>query len=230
MESAESQFSKISAQYDAQRKFMIPHFDDFYAAASDFTLPPSARVIDLGAGTGILSARVLEKNPTAQIELLDVSEKMLEQARLRFTGANVKYTLSDFASWNPQPRSFDAVISALAIHHIPDAEKIALYKKIFGALKDGGIFVNAEQVLGETDAEIAANAAAREEIILRHMSPEHAVVARERLKLDRCATVKSQLEWLSSIGFSDCECLYSHLDFAVLKARFLTFLKGRRLP
>ncbi len=43
MESAESQFSKISAQYDAQRKFMIPRFDDFYAAASDFTLPPSRR-------------------------------------------------------------------------------------------------------------------------------------------------------------------------------------------
>lgn len=145
MESAESQFSKISAQYDAQRKFMIPRFDDFYAAASDFTLPPSAQVIDLGAGTGILSARVLEKNPTAQIELLDVSEKMLEQARLRLAGANVKYTLSDFASWNPQPRSFDAVISALAIHHIPDAEKIALYKKIFGAMKDGGIFVNANR-------------------------------------------------------------------------------------
>lgn len=54
---AKEQFSKISAQYDSQRRNLIPEFDGFYGAAVDaLDLPPNAKVADLGVGTGIMAA------------------------------------------------------------------------------------------------------------------------------------------------------------------------------
>lgn len=217
---AKEQFSKISAQYDSQRRNLIPEFDGFYGAAVDaLDLPPNAKVADLGAGTGIMAAQVLRRFPYARFELVDVSDKMLALAKKRFADfADFSFVLSDFDSWKPQGK-YDAVVSALAIHHIEDSAKLSLYKKIFGALKDGGIFVNAEQVLGATPEEIKANSDARLAIVEKFMNADEAAVALERLKLDRCATVAENLAMLSEAGFSECECVFAHLDFAVLAAK-----------
>ena len=43
--------------------------------------PPTAHVLDLGGGTGALSAAVLEGLPQARVTLLDVDAAMLEEAR-----------------------------------------------------------------------------------------------------------------------------------------------------
>lgn len=75
---AKEQFSKISAQYDSQRRNLIPEFDGFYGAAVDaLDLPPNAKVADLGAGTDIMAAQVLRRFPDARFDLVDVSDKML---------------------------------------------------------------------------------------------------------------------------------------------------------
>lgn len=52
----------------------------------------------------------------------------------------------------PLPRRFDTIVSALSIHHLYDPEKAALFRRIYDALKPGGIFVNAEEVLAPTVA------------------------------------------------------------------------------
>ena len=43
------------------------------------------------------------------------------------------------------------VISGLAIHHLDDEAKKKLFKTIHKLLNDGGLFINADQVLGEND-------------------------------------------------------------------------------
>lgn len=214
------QFAKISAQYDSQRRNLIPDFDGFYGAAADaLELPANARIADLGAGTGILAEFIARKFPDAEIELVDISDKMLDIAKKRFAGnPRASFVLSDFASWKPRGK-YAAVVSALAIHHIEDFEKKSLFKKIFDALDDGGVFVNAEQILGATPKAIATNAAAREEIMQKFMTPAEAEVARERLKCDRCATLSANLEMLAEAGFAEVGVRFENLDFAVLCAK-----------
>src|SRR5260370_32167566 len=54
-----------------------------------------------------------------------------------------------FAAAAPS-KSYDAVVSALALHHLPDSGKRHLFADIFKYLTSGGVFINADQVGGET--------------------------------------------------------------------------------
>jgi tRNA (cmo5U34)-methyltransferase len=77
-------FNLIAKKYDEQRRSFIPCFDDFYQTGisliskikSDFNA-----ILDLGAGTGLLTKYLYEKFPDANYTLVDVSEQMLEIAR-----------------------------------------------------------------------------------------------------------------------------------------------------
>lgn len=218
----EKEFSKISKDYDSQRKFFIPCFDDFYLmaakAASERIKAKAPLAIDLGAGTGILAAKFLELKSGSKLKLIDISKDMLELAKLRFKNCkNVDYECSDIRKFAID-KPCDCIMSALAIHHLADKEKKAVYKKAFESLKSNGIFVNAEQVLGDSKFEISLNAKQRQLIIKEHLSGEDAIIAKKRLKLDKCASITKNIKWLKKAGFSYVYCPYKYYDFAVIVA------------
>ena len=111
-----------------------------------------------------------------------------------------------------------ANLSALAIHHIENPQKQALYNNIYASIKDGSIFVNAEQILGKDEFEIKRNARAREDLILKYMTLQEAEVARTRLKCDGCTTILGNIKMLQNAGFKKCKCVFEFLDFAVICA------------
>lgn len=54
----EQQFNLISKEYDENRRKFIPCFDDFYKDTTKFiteNIDEPKRIIDLGAGTGLLT-------------------------------------------------------------------------------------------------------------------------------------------------------------------------------
>ena len=108
-------------------------------------------VLDLGAGTGLFSSFIVQKYPKARLTLIDLSEGMLHIAKTRFHGRpDVRYIVADYTKYEFRER-FDLVISSLSIHHLTDAEKKDLYRNVFSILKNNGIFINADQVLGSTE-------------------------------------------------------------------------------
>ena len=87
--SIKSVFDKAAQSYDQARRQLVPCFDDLYGTALDlipFATDSAIRVLDLGAGTGLLSAFIAETFPHAHLTLVDISEGMLDQARKRFSG------------------------------------------------------------------------------------------------------------------------------------------------
>ena len=214
-------FSAHAPHYTASRSRLVPGFDAFYGVAVDaLGLMHSAprRILDLGAGTGLLSARVLETFPDARLELLDASEPMLAEARTRLGASVAAVHVRDMADALPEG-PFDAVVSALAIHHLPDADKRVLMARVHNVLRPGGGFVNAEQVAAPSP-ELTEVYTARWIADCRALGASESELdeARERMRLDRCRDVESQLAWLRDAGFSAVDCLHKSWRFAVIVA------------
>lgn len=222
MSEIQKKFDAVSKKYDEQRKKLIPCFDDFYGisvsvASSDAENPD---ILDVGAGTGLLSSFLMKRYPEASFTLIDISEKMLDMAKERFRGnSKVKYIAADYSKYNFTEK-YDMVVSALSIHHLEDEEKRQLYKKSYSILKANGIFINADQVHGETPfIENLNKTAWRRYVENSGLTEEEIKAGYERTKLDKDIALDQQLDWLKEEGFCDVSCIYKYYQFAVMFGR-----------
>jgi tRNA (cmo5U34)-methyltransferase len=75
-DSPTAHFHAYASDYDAARRRLVPMFDTFYGTAVqalELARGPITRALDLGAGTGLLSERVLAGHPGVELVLLDGS-------------------------------------------------------------------------------------------------------------------------------------------------------------
>ena len=213
-------FNAAAGDYDSLRRILIPCFDDFYKTAveiipSERTAP--IKVLDLGAGTGLYSGMVQSVFPNAEFTLLDLAPEMLEKAKLRFSkmGKFPNILIGDYIETDLGD-SYDLIISALSIHHLSDFEKELLYQRIYDVLNPGGIFVNADQVLGKTpDLEELYRQHWLDSVRAKGISEEDLKAAQKRMEYDRMATLEIQLHWLEAAGFQNVDCWYKNFSFAV---------------
>jgi len=220
MARATSVFDKHAATYRGPREKLIPQLDMFYGAVAEAVGLSSGkggprRILDLGAGTGMLSAVVAEAYPTASFTLFDFSPRMLEIAA-ELLGDRAATAVGDMYREIPEG-PWDAVISALAIHHMTDEGKRTVYEAAFRELKPGGIFVNAEHVRAETP-EMQDYFAEwhRRQAFDKGLTDQEWAEAEERMSHDHLTPVSDQLEWMREIGFTDVDCLWKDHGFAVL--------------
>lgn len=81
--------------------------------------PPNARWLDVGCGTGALSAAIIDQCAPASVHGIDPSEGFLTTARLRLGDQAVLSRAS--AETLPLPdASVDAVVSGLVLNFVPD--------------------------------------------------------------------------------------------------------------
>ena len=215
-------FAAHAATYDAARQALIPSYDRFYGAALealDLAGAPLQRVLDLGAGTGLMSGMVAAAHPEAELVLVDAAPAMLDLARERLAGhPGVTYVAGDLR--DPLPEGpFDAVVSALAIHHVDDAAKRDLLARIHGALRPGGVFSLAEQVAGPTP-DLERRYMERWIARCRAAGVTEAALAEslERQRVDLHVPVGPQLAWLEDAGFSTVDLVFKDERFAVMVA------------
>lgn len=214
-------FDRAAASYDSGRRRLIPCFDEFYATALELVCeaaPPDARILDLGAGTGLLTALVADARPDAEFTLTDLSEGMLEQARARFAPSplKVRFRAMDHLALD-EIAAYDVVMSALSIHHLEDEGKRRLYAACARALKPGGRFVNADQVAGDDKAmEERYWRHWRDRVVAAGTGPEELAAAIERQSFDRRAPLGPQLDWLREAGLQGVECRYKNVSFVVM--------------
>jgi len=138
--------------YDVQIRRFIPHYDDMLATGVELLAklaPPNARVLDLGGGTGALSAAVLAGLPEARVTVLDVDTAMLAEARRRLARFADRVEFREASFLDPLPAA-DAIVASLALHHVHDlAAKTDLYRAIRAALTPGGVFLNLDAAVTE---------------------------------------------------------------------------------
>jgi tRNA (cmo5U34)-methyltransferase len=223
MDSVKKLFDRSVERYDSNRRLLIPCFDEFYRTAAElvpFSADKSFRVLDLGAGTGLLSKVISDRFPNACFTLVDISGDMLMKARERFAARpnHFSFEVRDYTT--ALQGSFDLVVSALSIHHLEDERKAELFRSVYRVLGSEGMFINADQVKGASE-EI--DRIYRETWIRQvqesGISEADFADARERMKADRMGTLQSQLDFLRAAGFRDVNCWYQQYSFVVFSGR-----------
>ena len=218
----EKQFNLVAENYDRNRRKFIPCFNDFYHGTTKLicsNIVRPRRILDLGAGTGLLSACWLQHFPAADYLLADIADEMLAIARKRFSGLdNVTTVTLDYSRELPAG-DFDVIISALSIHHLEEEAKAGLFARIAARLPQGGIFVNYDQYCAPTPRINAwYNDSWLEGLTDGRLSDTDLAQWRERSKLDRECSVEQQTGTLRKCGFAEVGCLYSCGKFSVIAA------------
>lgn len=210
-------FDATASTYDRDRSRLIPGCDTFYRWAIDLIPPRAKAILDLGAGSGLLTVLLRSRFPAAHIHLMDFSASMLALARERLAGDdNVSFQQADYVA-EPLPDGLCAIASSLSIHHLDDAGKRTIFRKAHAALKSGGVFVNAEQVAGPTpDLDERYKALWLTQVRALGATEEQIEASLYRQREDRCSPVADQLAWMREAGFADADCWYKEGRFAVM--------------
>jgi SAM-dependent methyltransferase len=95
------------------------------------------RVLDLGCGLGYF-AREARTRGARRVLGVDLSERMLQEARARTDDPGITYLHAALEEFEPAAASFDLVVSSLALHYIADYP--GLVRRVAACLVPGGRF------------------------------------------------------------------------------------------
>jgi SAM-dependent methyltransferase len=109
-------------------------------AAALADVAPGESVLDVGCGTANLALTVLRAQPAARVTGLDPDAGALRVAARKATRRRVPITLvQGFADRLPNgDGSLDHIVSALALHHVPDEGRVLFAREALRGLRPGG--------------------------------------------------------------------------------------------
>jgi tRNA (cmo5U34)-methyltransferase len=225
-EGPRNEFDREAAGYDATAVSTMPRYGELhqmllwgvpYLATRAFT------VLELGCGTGTLTERLLGEFPHAQVTAVDLSPRMIELARRKTYRFRRRVTfrveqLTDLDLEGP----YDAVVSALAIHHLADRAKGTLFRRVARWLPPGGYFGNADDHLPEDPVfdsrfrQIASALQASGAPPPGGSSPQAVWHAHEAF--DHPASLSAEIELLRRAGLTHVDVPWRFFDQAVIWA------------
>ena len=206
-------------EYDQRIRTFVPHYEtlvDVTAKSLGLLQAPSPTVIDLGIGTGALTEACLTVSPDARVFGVDTDPGMLDAARYRLRGhASIELCHDDFLRVSLPPA--DAVVACVALHHVAEPkEKKSLYRRIFQALRPGGIIASGD-CFPAAEPTLAAE---HREAWLRHLERTYSRAEAEGYLQawsgeDTYFPLAVELDWLTEAGFR-AEVLWRADGFAVV--------------
>jgi tRNA (cmo5U34)-methyltransferase len=172
----------------------IPAYEELQDRTAQMTAGLVVRsILELGVGTGETAVRVMARHPDAHLVGIDENEEMLEHARARLPGADLRVSRLE----DPLPEGqYELVVAALAVHHLDDNGKADLFRRIVAQLCPGGRFVLADVVVPD--------------------GPDDAVTPIDGA-YDKPSRVDDQMAWLESTGVR-AQLVWTHQDLAIVVA------------
>lgn len=131
-------YDKSVGLSDEEKTYPFAGYKDILGAIYDRILSSSAKkVLDIGFGTGTLSAKLYESG--CEIYGQDFSEKMISAAQEKMPFA--KLFCGDFSNGLVKELTetkYDAVVATYSLHHLEDEKKISFIKSLVSLLNEGG--------------------------------------------------------------------------------------------
>ena len=189
--------------------------------------------VDIGTGTGWLSAAVLREFPKARMVGLDGSPEMLRKAGESLAPYGGRAELRPFRlediSWTEELPPVRVLLSSLVLHHLDGPAKRGLFARLFARLEPGGALLFADLMEPRTERARRFSAAAWGEEVRRRSleihgdARVHEFFERERWNIydypdpmDRPSTLPEQLRWMEETGFEGVDAFWARAGHALL--------------
>ncbi|MFF5830734.1 class I SAM-dependent methyltransferase [Streptomyces bacillaris] len=150
--------------WDRQQEWYMPDREERFRVMLDMVeavVGPAPRVLDLACGTGSITDRLLQRFPDATSTGVDLDPALLAIARGTFEGDDrVTFVTADLKDpeWTARlpHTSYDAVLTATALHWLHSEPLAALYGQLGKLVRDGGVFMNADRTIDPDTPRINA--------------------------------------------------------------------------
>lgn len=218
-EQVKEHFRKQAADYIGLMQRLIPQYTESGEALCNlipFERRKAIRVLDLGAGPGVLSELVLQKFEHAQVVVFDLTEEMLQMSARRLAVYDTRvevvqgdYTKDSFGS------GYDVILAGLTLHHLEDAARREIFSKLFASLNAPGIFL-AREIVVDGDPSVTDWHYALWRAFMRAGGEDDNFWYAKHREKDHPVSVEKQLDWLRAAGFQSVGCHWRYWNFAIL--------------
>lgn len=165
------------------------------------------QILDIGCGTGIELDHIWARAPRAHITCVDMSRGMLDALLKNHPGRHGQIAIveASYVDWAYPEGAFDLIVSSNTMHHLWPDEKVAVYRKLLGALKPGACYVENDFIV---DAAQSEQYRRRYEIITASLP---AKAKPGEYHIDIPLTLEAQQKLLLDAGFRSVEVLEAHI-------------------
>lgn len=187
-------------------------WDKAYDRAAALLPEECGPLLDLGCGTGLELDRVFARWPELPVTGVDLCAAMLERLRAKHAGRRLTLVCADYLATDLGREKYGAALSVESLHHFTPAQKRGLYRRVYNALRPGGLFLEADYIAccGEEEALLRAECARRR---ARDGVPDGQFV-----HFDTPLTLEHELALLREAGFSRCEAVDCVAGATILRA------------
>jgi len=204
-------------------------------------IPPTSapcHIVDLCCGEGLLSRALLDCFPECHVHGFDGSQRMIQHAVEMLVGYGDRFEAKLFdlatSSWYELPSPVHAVVSSLAVHHLNQQGKQALFEDVMRCLEPCGVFIIADLVQPVTRLGIRLAEKSWSEVVRqRSLELDGNLKAYECFRdehwnfysdpnpdpIDMPSPLFDQLKWLEKAGFVDVDVFWMKAGHAIFAGR-----------
>jgi len=224
MKHSHDYFRDIAASYDSLVLRAVPRYEEMVDELVRCLPETATSVLELGCGTGRLTALLLTHYSSAQITAVDAAPEMIDVAgeqvsRGSSAASRVEFVVSTFEEFSAPNGAYDLVTSNLSLHHI--VEKAPFYSKLRKMIALGGLFVLGDELKAEAPRIDALNRGAWMEFSRQpgHLTEEElSEILRHDAEFDHYETLGEQVRMLEAAGFDPVDCVWRWRNYAAFVA------------
>ena len=185
---------------------------EFYEIIADCFNTPIKRLLGLGCGTGLEFKLLFERYPDMEVTGIDLSDSMLHKMKEKYPDKSIRLICGSYFDVDFEGL-YDHVLSTYSFHHFCESSKLELYKKVYNALSQEGVFVFGDYIASTLEQQqelIAENEKRRR---------EQGVNDDEFYHFDIPFTVETETRLMKAAGFSNIELVRQWEKTAIIIAR-----------
>ena len=206
-------FTARVAGYDEHMMTEVKGCKEGYIKLAELVLRDTAKILDLGCGTGLELDEIFKRLPHVSVVGIDLTQAMLDQLKQKYLDKDIRLIYGNYFDIDLSENTFDTAISFQTMHHFPREDKVGLYRKIHKALKSNGVYIEADYMI--TDQSLENKLHTENTRLCSKMNTPQGEV----YHFDIPFTVDHQITMFKQAGFSSAKMVFRMQNTTIVLAK-----------